>query len=88
MPTIRRAYDFAHRDEFREAVEQGRKPNRGRWCGIGHEKQEQVQQLLNEGKLGMEKIAKLVGCGVMTVRRIKKRMKSAATNSTSQRRSA
>ena len=88
MPTIRRAYDFAHREEFREAVAQGRKPNRGRRSGIGHEKQEQVQQLLIEGKLGIKEIAKLVGCGVMTVRRIQKRMKSEASNPKNQRRSA
>lgn len=88
MPTIRRAYDFAHREEFREAVEQGRKPNRGRWCGIGHEKQEQVQQLLIEGRLGIKEIANLVGCAVTTIRRIQKRMKSESSNPTSQRRSA
>ena len=88
MPTIHRAYDFAHRDEFREAVAQARKPNRGRWCGIDHEKQEQVQQLLIEGKLGIKKIAKLVGCGVSTIRRIQMRMKSESSNPTSQRRSA
>ncbi len=88
MPTIRRAYDFAHREEFREAVAQGRKPNRGRRSGIGHEKQEQVKQLLLEGKLGIKEIAKLVGCAVTTIRRIQKRMKSESSNSTSQRRSA
>ncbi len=88
MPTIRRAYDFAHRDEFREAVAQGRKPNRGRRSGIGHEKQEQVKQLLLEDRLGLKQIANHVGCGVMTVRRIQQRMKSESSNPTRKRRSA
>ncbi len=88
MPTIRRAYDFAHREEFREAVAQGRKPNRGRRSGIGYEKQEQVKHLLTEDILGVQQIANHVGCGVMTVRRIQKRMKSEASNPKNQRRSA
>jgi DNA invertase Pin-like site-specific DNA recombinase len=88
MPTIRRAYDFSHREEFLEAVAQGRKPNRGRRSGIGYEKQEQIKQLLLEDRLEVKQIANHVGCGVSTVRRTQKRMKAQASNPKPQRRSA
>ena len=86
--TVRRAYDYAHADELRESIESDKPLDRGSWNLIGHEKYQQIEQLLLEGKLNPKQIANLVGCGVSTVRRAQKKLTKPGEGHLSQRQSA
>lgn len=67
--TARRAYDFAHRDEIREAVKEGRSVERGRYVRLPVELRQEIVERLNRGE-SAEFIAGAVGCSACTVRRI------------------
>lgn len=68
-PTARRAYDYAHRDEIREAVKEGRSVGRGRFVRLPVELRQEIIERLNRGE-SAEFIAGAVGCSACTVRRI------------------
>lgn len=67
--TARRAYDHAHRDEIRQAVEEGRSVGRGRFVRVPVDLRREIVERLNRGE-SAEFIAGAVGCSASTVRRI------------------
>ncbi|MCA9054935.1 MAG: recombinase family protein [Planctomycetaceae bacterium] len=70
--TVRRAYDFAHREEIQLAAEQGRIPDRGSYCHRGEQVYQRIRQLIHEG-WSDKAIAAELRCGQSTVRRERER---------------
>jgi DNA-binding transcriptional ArsR family regulator len=67
--TVRRAYDNAHQEEMRGAVNSGKTPDRGRWRHIPEKTIRQIRRLLKAGKLTPSEIARKVGVSPQTVYR-------------------
>lgn len=67
--TVRQAYDKAHQEEMREALENGTSPDRGRWRHLPPKKVKLMRKLLNAGKLTPTEIARKVHVSINTVRR-------------------
>ncbi len=66
--TILRAYDYAHPEPVRDAVENGQHTNRGRFSFLGEPVHREVRDLLKKGFTTKE-IAERAGCSENTVRR-------------------
>jgi site-specific DNA recombinase len=73
--TVRRAYDYAHPEIVHEAAEKGAAPQRGRYSHLGANVFREIRRLLREGQTPSE-IAKAVGCGASTVRRVHTQLKA------------
>jgi len=74
--TVRRAYDHAHREDIRAAVERGDTPRRGRYSHLGEDKYRKIREMLREGKTPAE-VAVTVRCSAGTVSRERRRMLAA-----------
>ena len=71
--TVRRAYDYGHPELVREAVQNGRTPERGTYSHLGTEVYQQIRKLLQAGTKPTE-VARQVGCGTSTVYRVKQQL--------------
>lgn len=63
---VRRAYDYAHRDRVRAAVEGGQPYTRGRFVRIDHPVRCEIWERMTRGE-SAEFIAAAVGCSASTV---------------------
>jgi len=59
----------------REAAEEGKLPQRGRYSHLGQDMFEKIRKLLSEGTKPKE-IAKSLGCGTSTVYRVRREMQA------------
>lgn len=75
--TVTRAYDCAHTELIRRAVQSGITPNRGRCGGLGDSKHEEIRRRLQRGERVAE-IAEAVGCSDGTVYRQRRRLEAEA----------
>jgi hypothetical protein len=71
-PTLRRAYDAAHPERVEEALKNGACVFRGKTVRYDAPTHAEIRRRLAKGETAA-KIAETVGCGVMTVYRVKKR---------------
>ncbi len=69
VPTVHRAYDHAHRDDVRTAVQNGQKVTRGKFVRIANGLRVDIRQRLDNGE-SPGFIANTLGCSVSAVRRI------------------
>jgi hypothetical protein len=67
--TVRRAYDYAHREDVRKAVQNRQRFDRGRHVRVSHAIRCEIRDRLDLGE-SPKFIANAVGCSVSTVRRI------------------
>ena len=56
LSTVRRAYDYAHRDDLLDAAQRGETPSRGTVLALGRSKCQKIRTLLGKG-MKMDKIA-------------------------------
>ena len=73
--TVRRAYDYAHRDDVADAVQNGNAPSRGRYNHLGEEVYREIRRRLRKGE-EPKAIADQVGCGASTVYRERRKLQS------------
>jgi hypothetical protein len=71
-PTLRRAYDAAHPERVDEALENGTCVFRGKTVRYDAATHAEIRRRLAKGEPAA-KIAEAIGCGVVTVYRVKKR---------------
>jgi transposase len=76
--TVLRAYDHAHHEAIRKAVEAGEAPDRSRFRLLEQRRQAQIEELLREGVKSVAQVAKEFGCSRGKVYRIRKELSGTA----------